>query len=441
MPFDIDEIVDVVITKETPIVLSTAFDTVLILGPNGNFISADRVYSNIPQVGEDFLTTDEEYLAASAIFKQSPRVQRIKIGKQSAKVAQIITVNFDINFVNLNSIAYKIDGVSQTPVVFDTDQAGTMADLAAAIQAHPNVATAQVTDTREITITAQTPGIPVSISGVIVTLGATQPIATIETITPNHGLVEDLIGIIHADNDWYALVITSRDKAEVELVADFIETQKKVFFACSDEAAIIDPDADDDILSILNLKNYKRSGVIYNGNPDDFADAAYWGMGLAYKPGELTWANKTLVGITPDNLTKTELTAALDKKANVYVTIGGVEMVRNGTMASGEYTDIVRDIDALQSRIAEAVFRLLVSKPKIHFTDAGVAIVLNIVKSELARGVDDGIIASYTDPTAPKVVNVSEQDKIDRILPDVNFTAIMTNAIHGVRSINGKLSL
>ena len=440
MGIEIDKIVDVVISKETQVVKQTGFGVPLILGPNAAFLSKTRSYDSLVGVAEDFATSTDEYKAANAIFAQPINVEQIKIGKQAAKVAQVTVLSFNINFVALNSIAYKIDGEAQTPVVFDTDQATTITALAAAIQAHPKIATAQVTDTREITITAQTPGVAFSISDVLVTLGVTQPIATIANTVENHGLVEDLIDIIHVDNDWYALIVTSRNEDEIKQVAEFIETQKKIFLTCSDDADILSQDSVDDLAAALNLKNYDRTGIIYNGVTEDFADAAWLGRCLPVAPGGLTFANKELIGITPDNLTVNQFNVALGKNCNVYVEVGGVGITRNGVMASGEYIDIVRDIDWLQSRIQEEIFFNLVNQNKIPYTDAGVAVILNILKGVLSEAVSVGVLASYEEPTAPKVADVSALDKANRLLPDVKFSGILAGAIHTIK-INGVVSL
>jgi hypothetical protein len=437
-----DDIIKVTITKETKAVQQAGFGVPLILGPNATFNGKTRTYTSLNSVADDFEPTDAEFLAAQAIFAQNIKVDKIKIGKQAAKVAQVTVLSFDIDFVALNQIDYDIDGVAQTPVVFDTDQATTIAALATAIQAHPKISTAQVTDTKEITITAQTAGIPFSISEVIVTLGATQPVATIETTTPNYGLVNDLIEIIHLDDDWYGLIITSRNATEVELVADYIETQKKVFFTCSDDVNILDANITTDIASVLNLKNYERTTVIYNATPDDFADAAWMGRGFPIDPGGLTFALKELVGITPDNLTDTEKEAALGKNCNVYIERGGVGITLEGKMASGEYIDVIRDIDWLMSRIQTEIFFQLVNQNKVPYTDAGVALIESVLRSVLRQAQNSNVLSSDPDViiTVPKVINISPIDKANRHLPNVSFEGTLASAIHSV-TIIGNVSL
>lgn len=442
MPNNLDDIISVTITKENLAIKRTGFGVPLILGPNSADPDLVRTYTSINQVAEDYLLTDEEYLAASAIFAQNIKVDKIKIGKQGAKVAKVMVLEFDIDFVALNQIDYEIDGVAQAPVIFNADQATTLAALAAAIQAHPNIATAVPTDVREITITAQTPGINFTISDVLVTLGATQPVATISTTTPNSGLVDDLLAIIEEDDDWYGLIITSRNATEVEAVADFIETQKKIFFTCTNDPDVLDPVITTDIASVLSAKNLMRTAVIWNAEPDDFADAAWMGRCFPFDPGEITFALKELVGITIDKLTETEKNAALGKNANVYLERGGRGITTDGTMASGEYIDIVRDIDWLESRIQEDIFVQLVSVNKVPYTDAGVTLIESVLRAVLRQAQIANVLS--TDPDfiiqVPKVKDIPLIDKQNRHLPDVKFQAVLASAIHRV-TVEGTVTI
>lgn len=90
-------------------------------------------------------------------------------------------IDFDIDFVSLNSIVATVNGVPLAPVIFAADQATTIQLLADAIAALPVVASATVTDVQQITVVFNTGGANV-VNSVVTTLGATQPVATI-TIT------------------------------------------------------------------------------------------------------------------------------------------------------------------------------------------------------------------------------------------------------------------
>ncbi|HCU25439.1 MAG TPA: hypothetical protein DF383_10520 [Deltaproteobacteria bacterium] len=442
MSANISNVVKIQINRQTKAVAQAGFGIPLIMGPNGVFLTKTRKYEDLSEVAEDFLLTDDEYRAAEAAFSQEKKPQHILIGKQAPKVAKVDTLTFDVDFVASNSIAYKINGVAQTPVPFSVDHSTTLAALAAAIQAHALIATATVTGAREITITAQTAGIPFTISDVVVTGGASQPVATVANVTPNHGIVDDIIEARQENDNWYGLVITSRVQSEVELVAAYIETQKKLFGTVTDDDNVLDPNSNSDIGAVIEAKNYNRSFACWNGLPANFMDAAAFGRCLPEKPGAITWKFKTLIGITADNLDPSERQAALDKKVNLLTEIGGRDIFEEGTVGSGEFIDIIRDTDWLESEIQTAVFSRLVNLGKVPYTDAGVAIIEAEIRAVLARAVNAGVLAADPSPQVfvPKVADVPFNDRANRFLPDVTFTGTYASAIHRV-DIEGTVSI
>ncbi len=88
-------------------------------------------------------------------------------------------INFNIDFVALNSIVATVDTVALTPVVFAVDQATTIAALAAMIGTATGVTSATVTGARQITVVFAV-GTHV-VNSVVTTLGVSQPTATISS--------------------------------------------------------------------------------------------------------------------------------------------------------------------------------------------------------------------------------------------------------------------
>jgi len=88
-------------------------------------------------------------------------------------------VAYDADFVTSNSIAFSVNGVAITPVVFATDHATTMAALIAAVEALTGVeAVLDSTDANGRTLLVRTRGAACTVV-TTVTLGASQAVATI----------------------------------------------------------------------------------------------------------------------------------------------------------------------------------------------------------------------------------------------------------------------
>jgi len=113
-------------------------------------------------------------------------------------------------------------------------------------------------------------------------------------------------------------------------------------------------------------------------------------------------------------------------------------------MVSGEYFDVIHGLHWLEQTIKENIFGMLTtisnSNSKVPYTNEGIALIRNQLEASLKVAVTRGIInADYT-ITTPDVFDVSSQDKADRILRNVTFTATLTGAINK-SEINGTVSI
>lgn len=259
-------------------------------------------------------------------------------------------------------------------------------------------------------------------------------------------VTDDLTAINNVNSDWYALIATDRTLATVKLIAGWVETRIKLFGTASSDPNIINIAAGTDLNSIAawaNQNQLVRTFVMYHQDADfDYPEAAWFGRVLPLEPGSETWKFKTLNSISYSNLTTTQSNNVFGKKANTYQFVAGVGITGNGTVAQGEYIDIVRGIDWLTARIQEFVFSVLVQNPKVPYTDAGIAVIQAEVMRALALGVANDFLSNDPAPlvTVPKAADVPPTDKANRILRDVKFTATLAGAIHAV-VIRGKVSV
>ncbi len=260
----------------------------------------------------------------------------------------------------------------------------------------------------------------------------------VQPLTATNAVEDDLTEINDANSSWYGLISTSRDVATVKAIAIWVETRIKLFGTASNDPNIIDVAAGTDTTSIaayLNQYGYARTFVLYHQDAGlDFPEAAWFGRVLPLDPGSETWKFKTLAGVSYSNLTTTQSNNVLNKKANTYEFVAGVGMTANGTVAAGEYIDVIRGIDWLTARIQEFVFSVLVQNPKVPYTDAGITVIQSEVMRALSLGVSNQFLTDDPAPivTVPKAADVAPADKAARILRNVKFQATLASAIHAV---------
>ena len=446
----IADVVNVTITRETRTVSQAGFGTVLILGSNQPFaVNTARLYSDITEVAADYATSDEEYLAAAAIFNQTPRPVSLKIGTRATPVAEVQTLTLDADLVTGNTASVTVDNVVVSEA-FATDHVTTMNAWAAAIQAQPGVASAVVSgpNNRVITITAAVAGIPVLLSAISITGGASQANIASAVTVANVGVTEDLNAITLFDPDWYALIITGHTAKEALLGAAYAQSAEKLFGTVTSDVATYDLNSTTDIGALLQAANYDRSFVVFNETPTDYADAAWMGRVLPEDPGTVTWKFKGLAGITASPLTSSQRSNVLSKNVNVYTTRGGQDMMEEGTTAQGEFIDVIRGMDWLKARMAENIFGALLNAKKIPYTNKGIAVIENLIRKSLNNAIARGVLQPDPDQfggepyllSVPKLADISPNDIGARLLPDITWQATLAGAIHKV-TIQGRVVL
>jgi len=252
-----------------------------------------------------------------------------------------------------------------------------------------------------------------------------------------------LNAIIASDDDWYALVATTRVKAEILLLAAIIETKIKIYIACNGEADVKNGIAANTLLSLKAL-TYDRTGYLYSADYANFPEAAWLGGQLPKDPGSITWKFKTLTGITVDTLTSTEFGNINDNYGNTYQVVGGVNMISSeATVVSGEYIDIIRGTDWLQVNMQADLFSLLVNSDKIPFTNAGGGAIEGVIRYWIDRAESSSVgllVLGGSAIDVPSVADIPVADRAARLFSGITFSGTYAGAVHKI-TINGKLNI
>ena len=429
----IEEIVKVDIVRGTKTITKAGFGTAIIFSSEAIF-SDVRTYKSLKAVEADFNSATATWKFANKLFGQERKPKQIKIAKRTAKAAQVITLSINEN--GDGSYIATIDGVDYTFVAAGSTVAQIRTGLVAAINAdtaiHGVVATNGVPAT-DITLTAQVAGSGFGI-------GTSSQISFVNSVL-NNGVQEDLSAAEALDNDFYAILLTSRSIDDVKNAAAWVETRRKIFVTASNDASILN-NTGGNIAAFLKAKGYVRTILMYSGDQAIGPDAAYLGRCLPLDPGSETWKFKDLVGIAPDIISDTQLNNLKLNNVNNYRSFAGFSMTSEGVVAGGEFIDVIRFIDWLQAQIEENIFALLISVPKVAFTDVGLASIENVLRAQLQRGVNVGGLKN--DPSyevfVPKVADIPVLDRATRTVPGITFNAQLAGAVHFVE-ISGTVTV
>lgn len=243
------------------------------------------------------------------------------------------------------------------------------------------------------------------------------------------------------DEDWYGVTIQSRSHSDIVAVAGWVEARTKLFIAATADSDVTDPLDTDDIASTLLAASYSRTGLIYLATAGtEWPDTAWAGSLLGYDPGSITWAFKRIAGSTGQTFTASQIDALEAKRATRLETIQGLTRAIGGfTSDNGAYIDLIHGLDWLRQRLAEDIFAQLVNNLKIPYTNAGIAIIEAAVRARLQDAVQRNVLADDDGNggpgwvvTVPDISETDPNDRANRLLRDVKFTARLAGAIHKV---------
>jgi hypothetical protein len=250
---------------------------------------------------------------------------------------------------------------------------------------------------------------------------------------------EALAAIKDLNNKWYGLIVSTRLQAEQELVADWVETNKKLCVLASADTAIISGTGD--IAEYLDDNSYERTAVLYHPSAATTCpDAAWMGKMFPKNPGSVNWAHKTLAGVTAYALTGAQITAIKSKNGNYYTEVSGNSITQFGTVGSGEYIDVTHGLDWLIAQIQADVYTPILQQDKVPYSNEGAVSLEAQLKYALQKGVNNTIIQAGFNTSVPLVETVAVQDRAGRMLPDIKFDAVLAGAINKVR-IRGVVTL
>ncbi len=261
---------------------------------------------------------------------------------------------------------------------------------------------------------------------------------------PGTTLATDLDNINEADPDWYGLTLLYPSDAVVKAAAAWVENNGKLLVqAMSDSTIATLGDTTSDTASDLKALNYARTAILYHPDPSAFAGAAWQGRVLSTEPGKATWKFKNLVGVVGATLTTTQRTNLRAKNANGYTVVGARATTWEGKTVDGDFIDVTRNIDWLDDRLQKRVYNALETNDIVPFTDPGIAIVENEIAATMDEAVERNILAGgdeYPVISVPKAAEVSEEDRGNRVCPDIAWSGRLAGAIHKA-IVNGNVSV
>lgn len=435
----LNDIVSVQIALNTAAVERADFGTQLIAAPMASFAERVRTYTSFDSDNPDNLPPDV-MKALSAVFSQTPHPNKVKVGRLSID---------SVNIAPVDAVANAVYGLKVGTTVISVTAASspTTSTIATQLATAINTAALGVTATSVAGVVELvfTSGIVPLTSFVKVQWGDVTPAAAANSLTT------DLGAIRNEDNAWYCLHLTERTQARILEAAAWAETQEKIFGTAVQEAGSTNAGSTTDTGYLLKNSQYYRTFWSYQKNANtQYPEIAWASRVLTIAPGGDTWALKRLAAVTPDKLTATERTVIFGKNGNTFEYYQpSIALTNPGKVSAGEWIDIIRFRDYLKDLIQTNMVQLMINRDKIPYTDGGIQLLGNNLKSSLRTGQNVGGIAPDEldaegkpvpgfNVTIPLNSEIDDAIKASRVVY-FKFNARIAGAIH-VANISGALA-
>ena len=152
------------------------------------------------------------------------------------------------------------------------------------------------------------------------------------------------------------------------------------------------------VMEKLHTAQCKRSVPFFCSSISDCASllGAAMGLELAHKETAFALCYKTLNGITPSDLTQTQVDAIKALNGNVYVARGYTHfLLENGTVSNGQRYDEILYVDRIADDLQNAAVAMLAENPdRMPQTDDSTAQFINHFSSILMSYTEMGVLAS-----------------------------------------------
>ena len=399
------------------------FGSLLILGDSQVIDTQTRYrqYSSISGVAGDYPTTAPEYLAAEDFFEQAPQPSILYIGAWARtatsgslfggalSAAQQALSNFTA--ITNGNINITVNGVNNTWTGINFSAATSLTQVAAILQAAIGGGSlTNVTwnpNTSNFIIDSNTTGASSSVVFLSTTLNnmgfaGTAGGYSVTGIPAETALAAATI-LTQLSNSWYGLMFAASvmpTDANLVSTATLIQAANpvRIFGTTTQEATALQTGDSTSLPYLLSQGNYTRTFCQYSSS-DPNVCAAIFGIAFTcnFEGSNTLYTLKFQqeTGIVAETLTESQAAQLNQTNCNVFVNYNNnTAILQQGTMASGQFFDVIHGTDWLQNAAQTAVYNvLLTAGTKVPQTDPGVTRLVNALTGVMQQGVANGLIA------------------------------------------------
>jgi hypothetical protein len=415
------------------------------LGTEANRIKS---FSSFDDVADTFDVGSQPYNAGLAWFSQTPGPKNIIIGRwyQSDTTAKlfggVVTASVS-DFSDLGAtgyIAIGIDGVNYD-VNVDLTTVVSYSEVATAIEASLVTVGAPVTviydavkkifvfETTTVGSSATLSYTQAPVTGIdlgVLVRATADSLSRLDEGQNAETLTDAVIAIKNLNPGFYMVSLDNSvsNYAYIQELAQYIETQRLVYFAQSNDPTMLTLGETTSIAYALYEAQLQRTTMTYTAQ-DDYKclsiAAAFSSVNYDANSDVITAKFKTLYGLTPDSFTDSDYQALESKRVNFYAQyssnlVGGEALYAEGYCFNNNvYIDVIIALDWFNNAVQTSVIQTLKSSKKVAQTESGEAIIVASIDSVCQKAISNGMIAGgfVTDVLKNNIISVTGNQNFD----------------------------
>lgn len=255
------------------------------------------------------------------------------------------------------------------------------------------------------------------------------------------GATTALEDAVLAGKDWRQLIVVNGDgtaSTPAEIITVVEGMDGKLYFA----------GLDTDDSTTITTSGLRRTVLFYCDATDDVPVpvAALVGETAGRAAGSFTYKNLVLSGVPAQELTDAQIEAIHKKGGITFVAKAGDNVTSEGTVAGGEYIDIIDSEDFIIQQLAFRTQKVLNNNAKIPYDNNGIAMLESVAKDVLQDAYNNNMIVTNEDGTPGYSVDYALRedtkatDRANRIYLGGNFSFALKGAVHEVE-ITGSITV
>lgn len=411
------DVVNINIGLQTTGITQAGFGVPIFIGNHRYFTERVRSYNSLASAQEDLPAGSPELAAVQGFFSATPSPSTIMIGRVEADAEISIP---DVEEAETYSMRIRVNG-DETVDLFATAAPGDTAeevidafllqiDGSATVDTH-------ITATKVGTGTAATLVIEAATADDVFALEALSQVEVEYTATET--AAEALAAIREQNDDFYYITASDHTETFVLEMAAAVETLSKVYITSVgtvNSLSVQDPPID--IGGKLADADYFRTHVMFHHLADTlFPETHLISKFSTLQPGMTDWEMKQLAGVgvarhptTLQALTYNQKNNLDSKNMSFIEEIKGVNVVRGGKVAAGEWLDVITSRDLLEARLSEALVQKRLWSDKIPMTNPGIVALRSVVETTANRYVETDTQPNILEQEVPYELNFPRRE-------------------------------